>query len=154
MRLKILVILSYFMESCSTRYRTNYFRVRDLDAFLMMAERFGLEFAERDGLVALLAVDPANEGTFPSCDFEKCEETGDGSIDFMQLLSEHLAEGSIAVVIQNDIQSRRSVHVSAVTVDQTGKTVVCKLARIDGLAETPLGDEAGGDANEHVGPKL
>lgn len=118
------------MANYSGSARTNYFSVRDADAFRSFAAKYRLEVIERDGLFGLLPGGWTDDGTFPSYDPDMEEETGDGAIDFIQLLSGHLAEGSVAVIMEVGAERLRYLGGNAIAVDHTGRTVSVNLAEI------------------------
>src|SRR6185312_6909258 len=78
--------------------RSNYFRVKDTDAFLRWAERRGLGIFKNDQAPDILAIHPGDttdSGGWPSYDLENEEE-----LDLVSELAEHLAPGQIAILLE------------------------------------------------------
>ena len=118
--------------------RTNTFQVKDVAAFKAWADKLGIRVHQREGGSGFV-LDPGDcndSGTFPSCDMEKDEE-----IDFADQLSGHLAEGSVAVIIEAGAEKLRYVHGHAVAVNSKGEEVHVDLADIYERAEKAFGGE-------------
>ena len=88
--------------------RTNYFRVKDEAKFREWAKSRDCEVCNNNafnptGTFCLLPID--NDGqTFMSYDHEKDEE-----IDFMFELSQHLAKGSVAILMESGHEKLRYI---------------------------------------------
>jgi len=78
--------------------RSNYFRVKDYDAFEKALEPVGIEIVRKDDMV-MVHPDYANDSGWPSCyyDDETYEEV---SFDIVDVIQKHIAEGECAVLIQ------------------------------------------------------
>ena len=118
--------------------RTNTFRVKNQATFMAWAEKLGVTVHERhDGSGFVLFPDERDDtGAFPSHDAEADEE-----IDFVEQLSEHLADGSVAVIVEAGAEKLRYVHGHAIAVNSRGEQVCVALEDIYELAEKKLGAE-------------
>ncbi|HTL66184.1 MAG TPA: hypothetical protein VL200_00850 [Lacunisphaera sp.] len=115
---------------CSSR--SNYFRVKNATAFRHWAESLGIEVHEKLGTAGYFAVFPARDddtGAFPNTN-----PTTEKEIDFAAELSAHLADGSIAVILEVGAEKLRYLHGHAVAVDFRGKRVQVFLDDIYELA--------------------
>lgn len=118
--------------------RTNTFRIKDPNAFKTWAEKTGIKVHERaDGCGFVLFPDDMDGcGTFPSYDSD-----ADSDIDFADELSAHLAEGSVAVIVEAGAEKLRYIHGHAIAVDCKGRQVCVALDDIYDLAAKELGGE-------------
>lgn len=103
--------------------RTNYFRVKDFDAFEQLISDFSTVESHRkeDGSVCLLVVDDDGDGSFPSYVYnDESEEYVD--IDFFALVAEHLADDEVAIFQHVGAEKLRYLegYSVAVTNDDTG----------------------------------
>ena len=116
--------------------RTNTFRVRDPAAFRVWAEKLGLEIIERaDGSgYALFPGESTDSGAFSSHDREE-------EVDLAAQLAEHLAEGSVAVIVEAGAEKLRYVHGHALAVNSRGVQVHLDLTDVYEKAERELGGE-------------
>ncbi|AHF89904.1 hypothetical protein OPIT5_06385 [Opitutaceae bacterium TAV5] len=117
--------------------RTNYFRVKDHVAFQSWAQHRGVQVIsnskDHPGHFALLP-DPSDDGAFPDYDFDQDEE-----IDFMAELSGHLAEDSVAVILETGAEKLRYLVGYAVAVNAMGDRVEITLNNIYSLAARTFG---------------
>lgn len=99
--------------------RTNYFRVKDNDAFNKWAEQFdGIEIIEKDGTVGLLF----DDGMPTIRLVTQKEENGDEEdveveIDFMDELAEHLADEEVAIFQEAGAEKMRYVSGHAIAIN-------------------------------------
>ena len=116
--------------------RTNTFQVKDVAAFKAWADRLGIRVHTReDGTGFMLDPGDGNDsGTFPSYDVEIDDE-----IDFADQLAGHLADGSVAVIVEAGAEKLRYVHGHAVAVNSQGKQVHVNLTDIYERAEKAFG---------------
>ena len=117
--------------------RTNYFRVKDNDAFNQWAEQFsGIEIIEKDGTVGLLFDDGV-----PNCRWET--EDADGNeqndveveIDFMDELAEHLADNEVAILQEAGAEKLRFINGYAIAINNKKETKQINLDDIYALAK-------------------
>lgn len=129
--------------------RSNYFAVKDMDAFLAWAEALSLEVLNDNEMPTLVAIAPATStdtGDWPSHRFidvedenvEDPDETED-EVDIVQELAAHLADGQVAVLISAGAEKLRYVTGHAVAFDNTGKAVEISLSQIYTLAFDTFG---------------
>lgn len=112
--------------------RSNYFRVRDLDAFKAWLVDFPAKLiVGLDGRFGFLSTD--YYGGVPQ----------DDERDIIDELHEYLAENEVAVVIVVGAEKARYLTGAAVAIAWTGEQVEIDLNDIYGLAQ----DEFGGDAS-------
>ena len=118
--------------------RTNYFRVKDEAAFEAFAEKYRCQVI-RDvaGRVGLLPGDWTDDGTFPSYDPDEDEE-----LDFLGMISDHLAEGSIAIIEQVGAEKLRYLSGYAEAIDHEGERVSVNISDIVDKARARFGDKA------------
>lgn len=101
------------MSNYEEQARSNYFKVKNKDKFKEFLENYYLIFIEnKEGLVGFLAQDG-----IPSWDSETDEE-----IDFMNLLSKHLADDEVAIIVGNGYEKMSYLSGFAVAINKKGKT--------------------------------
>lgn len=122
--------------------RTNYFRVKDRGDFDAWAGKFGLEVCEHqespeeEPMVCLLPGGYTDDGSFPSQDPDNPDE----DLDFMGKLSEFLADGSVAILMESGAEKLRYVHGHAIAINSKGERIELGLQDIYEQAKR-LGDE-------------
>ena len=119
--------------------RSNYFKVKDADAFLAdMARIPGLDVTndERGFMVS-----GDEEGYWPSYRTSSGDAEYDEDIWLPDVIAEHLADGSIAVFQTAGAEKLRYLTGYAVAVDNKGGLVEVNIADIYGLAAAELGAE-------------
>jgi hypothetical protein len=119
--------------------RTNYFRVKDQEAFAQWAKSRGnLEvIRDAEGRVGLLS--DHEYGGWP--DFKYDEATDETQeCDLFQDVAAHLQEGSVAVFMEVGAEKLRYLTGFALAVNSQGETVETSLDGIYELAKS-LGDE-------------
>ncbi len=126
--------------------RTNYFRVKDVDAFKAWMDTVPgctlYEGPEKNGTFCVLF----DEEGYPSVRYNEDAEDVDGAdpyeeFDFVEELAPHLADGSVAVVVGSGAEKLRYVTGWAMAVDNTGKQVSININSIYDLAKKELGGE-------------
>lgn len=113
--------------------RTNYFKVKDETAFRAWAAKYGLEVIEHKKLFGVLPGD-SEDGTFSLFDDEK-----DDYLDICDEIALHLADGSIAVVMESGHEKLRYICGWAVAINSKGKRVQVGLNDIYGKANKKFG---------------
>ncbi|HVX15929.1 MAG TPA: hypothetical protein VHC22_32395 [Pirellulales bacterium] len=123
--------------------RTNYFRVKDKEAFERWAESIGdLEVVDdAEGRVGLLSNHEHGGWPLCKCDPEKGDE--DEDFDLFQDVASHLADGSVAVFEEVGAEKLRYLTGVAVAINSEGESVRVALTDIYRLAES-LGKEVTG----------
>jgi len=125
------------MATYTSSARTNYFRVKDVDAFNKWIKQFrGLEtiVQERQGTVGILfddGVPTYRWGTIEGdeIDFNEVE------IDFMEELALHLADEEVAVLQEVGAENLRFVNGYAIAVNNKGGRRDISLENIYDLAK-------------------
>lgn len=116
--------------------RSNYFRVKDPEAFKAAMERYEVRVLERQhpgsgevyyGLVS-------ETGGWQSYDYETEED-----IVLWKIVSEHLVDGDVAVFVEAGAEKARYVTGHAVAFDATGRNVRVDLNDIYAKAEEAFG---------------
>jgi hypothetical protein len=137
------------MATYTSSARTNYFRVKDVDAFNKWIKQFsGLEtiVQERQGTVGILFDDGVPtyrwgtepiEGdeidlTLPSLPTRMADEV---EIDFMEELALHLADEEVAVLQEVGAENLRFVNGYAIAVNNKGERRDISLENIYDLAK-------------------
>jgi len=117
--------------------RTNYFRVKDADAFkAWLGTINGVELITDDkGRFGVLF----NEDGVPSSRYNDTTEDWD-DFDFMEELAPHLADDSVAVLMGAGAEKLRYVQGYAVAINNKGEVRSLNLDAIYGMAKE-LGSE-------------
>ena len=120
--------------------RTNYFRVKDEQAFRKWAGDLSCEICDdQEGRFCLLPGEYTDDGTFPSCRFD---ENNDGvDFEFEEELAQHLQPGSVAIIMESGAEKLRYVHGHAIAIRSDGKQVSLSLRDIYDKAEKELEGE-------------
>lgn len=104
--------------------RSNYFRVRDAEAFLAWVETLpGVVACREDGDAEyfVLLIEDADGGGWPNWRYHEDVEDEE-EIDLHAELSEHLAEGEVAVLEEVGAEKLRYLVGYAVAVNYKGET--------------------------------
>lgn len=119
--------------------RSNYFRVKDEEAFERWAESIGnlIVIGDTEGRVGLLSED--EYGGWPCSRFDPDTDEVQ-EIDLYQEVATHLQQGSVATFMEVGAEKLRYLTGMAVAVNSEGKTVEISLTDIYDLARS-LGDE-------------
>lgn len=138
-------------------FRSNYFKVKDIEAFKSWCDSVGVDYWEKSDdseLVAISSSDQDDYGAIPSHesldpDYDSDtpppgwteEEFAESQreIDFLQELSKHLVEGEIAVVVENGQEKMRYLTGYAAAVNHLGELVEININQIYDLAEAKFG---------------
>jgi hypothetical protein len=113
--------------------RSNYFKIKDRHAFVSWLNDVGevSVLAEENGLVAIAG---ESFGGWPHVRGDDCEE-----FDFVGELSQHLAEGEIAVLIEAGNEKLRYITGHAVAVNSHGQRTEISLYDIYDQAHKVFG---------------
>lgn len=120
--------------------RTNYFRVKDEDAFKKWAEELGLEVATEtnqkgENLFALFPSRDSEDGGFPTVREDQGEtEDWPESIDLLNELSAFLQPGSVAILMGIGSEKMRYLHGYAEAINSEGERASITLDDIYKLA--------------------
>ena len=121
--------------------RSNYFKVKDPEAFLAWVSKIpGLgHWVEEDSFA--IYSDDGDTGCWPSSWYEEDDEGGgvDHDVDIVSELPRHLQEGQVAVLIGAGAEKLCYISGNAVAVDHTGKVVQVNLNDIYSLAAKEFG---------------
>ena len=115
--------------------RSNYFKVKDEEAFREWADSRDLEIFTN--LVGQLAVAPSSmseDGSWPSYDNEM-----DAEIDFQAELIEHLAEGQVAILMTIGAEKLRYLTGYSVALAWDGRRMSVDIADIYDKVELEFG---------------
>jgi hypothetical protein len=108
--------------------RSNYFCVRDRDAFLKWADSRGLGVftnEESRDLFAIYGGEHTDDGSWPSYDME-----GDTDIYLVAELAQHLPKGQVAVLMEIGAEKLRYLTGVAIAVNHKGRVVELTLSDI------------------------
>ena len=115
--------------------RSNYFNVKDADAFKAAMANFGdVEvITDKDGRYGVLSQHSDN-GTWPSYFFDDItdEET---EVDFFSFVADHLADDEVAIFMEAGAEKLRYICGYAVAVNNKGETRMIALSNIYDLAK-------------------
>lgn len=120
--------------------RTNYFRVKDDDAFRAEMDKFGgVEVWTQPDDPKLFGLG-FEEGFWPSAyyDFENNDAT---DVDFVDIVGSHLEPGQVAVFQTAGAEKLRYITGYAVAVNHEGKTVEIDIDGIYQAAKEAFGTE-------------
>lgn len=112
--------------------RSNYFVVKDADAFRAEFEQYGVEIIERavDGEILYGFMDNSLDGGGLSWSRYN-EETEDfDDIDYLDAVSKHLAEGEVCIIIESGSEKYRYLNGVAYAVNSKGESKVVSLTDI------------------------
>ena len=110
--------------------RSNYFRVKDAEAFLKWADERGLgvfKHQHDEGVSAIHGGASAEDGSWPSYDMEEEE---DEDIDLIDELAAHLYEDQIAVLMEIGAEKLRYLTGVAIAFNSKGATVELILSDV------------------------
>lgn len=117
--------------------RSNYFQVKDPEAFKAAMEPYEVRVLERkadDGTQLYGLVSETEFGGWQSYDYETEED-----IVLWKIVSEHLVDGDVAVFVEAGAEKARYVTGYAVAFDATGRDVRVDLDDIYAKAEEVFG---------------
>lgn len=118
--------------------RSNYFRVKDPEAFKAAMERYEVRVLERQypgsGEVYYGLVSETGFGGWQFYDYETEED-----IVLWKIVSEHLVDGDVAVFVEAGSARSRYVTGYAIAFDATGRNVRVDLDDIYAKAEEAFG---------------
>lgn len=119
--------------------RTNYFKVKDPAAFRAWAEGLGCRVIENEGLYGLLDGEES-DGMWPSSRVvDDPDVWEDDEIDFAAELIEHLAIGSVAVLMTVGAEKHRYLTGCATAINSAGEVINLSIGNIYDLAEAKFG---------------
>lgn len=127
------------MSSWYGTARSNYFKVKDAEAFREWAKRLpdlGV-WDKGDGVFGVYG-DDCDSGGWPSY-IENDEGENDEDFDLLAALAEHLLPGEVAVLMEAGAEKMRYVTGYAQAVDHTGKVVQVGLSDIYDKAKSAFG---------------
>lgn len=113
--------------------RSNYFRVKDAEAFKAAMSAFDVKVWDKDDFFALGA-GRCSDGDWPSYDAEADED-----FDFADIVSKHLADGEIAVFMTIGAEKIRYLTGYAVAFNNKGERESLSLDRIYDFVEQRWG---------------
>jgi hypothetical protein len=117
--------------------RTNYFKVKDLEAFKAFVDSLSCcVLIEKDGRFGFYSDD--QHGSFPStiCN----DETGEHeTVDVIEVTAGHLAEGEVAVFMEAGSEKQRYISAWSEAINHKGERVSINIDEIYALAERELG---------------
>lgn len=105
--------------------RSNYFQVKNAEAFLEWAERRGLGVFKSEQNADVFAIHPGestDNGDWPSYDMEEDKE-----FELAPELSEHLCPRQVAVLLEVGAEKLRYLTGHAIAVNHKGRFVVLSL---------------------------
>lgn len=118
--------------------RSNYFRVKDHEAFKASMSENGVDVFEGEGKTAGMVMVTPNtlvddSGGWPRWRYDENTDE-DVEIDVPELVAGHLAEGSVAVFMQCGHEKLRYLDGYAEAIDRTGKRIAVSLNDIFQMA--------------------
>lgn len=116
------------MSNWNGSARSNYFKVKDPEAFKKWLDDINCVLIQKDGLSGFYSDDP-DTGSFPSQRYD--EKEGDHvDINLTSELSDHLADGEVAVLMEAGAEKIRYISGYATAVASDGRTVYVRLSDI------------------------
>jgi hypothetical protein len=126
------------MANYEATARSNYFRVRDAKAFEEFVDSLGVEAVpDSEGRYAILDRD----GTGLPASRYSIEAGEWVDVDFVALLSEHLPDREVAILMEVGHEGSRYISGHAIALNNEGKVVQLNLSDIYGLALKEFGVE-------------
>ena len=118
--------------------RTNYFAVKDVDAFKKELKNYSVDVIEdvKDGVTLYGFIDD-NDGGFPSEYWDDSLED-DRTINWEDFFNRHLADDSVAVMVEVGAEKHRYLNGYAVAYNNKGETAEISLDEIYVKAESLL----------------
>lgn len=124
------------MATYSERARSNYFKVKDDNAFIIEMDKYEVDIIKKpEGMFCAIS---RSENGFPSSIYDEDTEQ-DKDIEFNQILSEHLADGEVCVLMGVGSEKNRYLVGWAMAFNNTGKTVNIGLDEIYHRASEEFG---------------
>ena len=126
------------MATYTSTARTNYFRVKDVDAFNKWIKQFtGLEkiVHETQGTIGILFDDGVPNVRWETELIEGEEIESEVEIDFMEELGLHLADEEVAVLQECGSENLRYVNGYAIAVNNKGERREISINKIYDLAK-------------------
>ena len=111
------------MANYKGRFRSNYFGVKDVEAFQAFCEQHDLEFIEKDSLCGFLM----NEGTEGGFQTTGWDEESEEETDTLDELCQHLAEGQVAIVMEVGYEKMRYLIGRAWVMNAAGESTFLDL---------------------------
>lgn len=116
--------------------RSNYFRVKDEDAFRAWCERLEIDLLSPDDDPLLFAITPFDDaGSWPSED----PDTGE-PLDFLHGLAAHLDPGHVAVLLHIGHEKLRYLSARAFAINAEAQILTVDIDDIYDLAKARFGD--------------
>ena len=123
--------------------RSNYFRVKDFDAFKAMLEAYEAKLIKNtDGLVGFISEDFF--GSIPSRYIDGDEDEGidEENLSILDEIAEHLADNQVCIVMEAGAEKARFITGQAIAIAWNGETTRISLSDIYKEAQEAFGDEA------------
>lgn len=116
--------------------RSNYFKVKDLEAFSTMLDTMEAELITKDDLVGFIA---SNEsGSIP----DTYPEDDSDPVSILDLIADHLAENHVCVIQEVGAEKARYLTGYAFAIAWTGEMVKVSIDDIYKLAQAEFGGDA------------
>lgn len=116
--------------------RSNYFRVKDEQAFRAWCERLEIDLLSHDDDPHLFAITPFDDtGSWPSED----PETGE-PLDFLHELAGHLDPGHVAILVHTGHEKLRYLSARAFAINAAAQILTVDIDDIYELAEARFGN--------------
>jgi hypothetical protein len=122
--------------------RSNYFRVKDADAFKkVLKQMHGLTIIEQEDNTFMLYVDGENDGAWPYSKYVEDEHGNEEEIDIdiAEEIFPHLVEGEVAIFLQIGSEKFRCLTGWAQAVNSKGEQEMVNINDIYTLVEDKLG---------------
>jgi hypothetical protein len=126
--------------------RSNYFKVKDPEAFKAWAKRRCLEVWNQttekgnDPTMFAIASDDPDGAGWPSYSYDE-ETDEEEEFNIEDELPTHLADKQVAVLMEAGAEKQRYINGYAIAVHANGKTVMVRLDNIYDLARKEFGDD-------------
>lgn len=116
--------------------RSNYFAVKDREAFNEFCSLFEVEVIEKDDLVGIISND--EYGSFPNV----WDEDTDEQFSFIEGISNHLAENHVCIILEAGAEKARYITGMAFAIHSSGETIRISLSDIYAQAQEAFGVDA------------
>jgi hypothetical protein len=128
--------------------RSNYFKVKDPEAFNAWAKRRCLEVwnqrtekgNDRDPTMFAIASDDPDGAGWPHSSYDE-ETDEEEEFDIADELPTHLADKQVAILMEAGAEKQRYIIGYAIAVHANGKTAMLRLSNIYDLARKEFGED-------------
>ena len=111
--------------------RSNYFHVKDVDAFKNWLSQYDAQFIEKDGMVGFYSTDP-DSGGLPTryVDDDDLTDCDSDTISVLDEIQDHLAENEVCIILEVGAEKLRWLSGMGWAIGHTGEIVQINLQTV------------------------